>query len=126
MTPRELKEWLLNEVDRYPQQYEPPEPGITIGVPWTKEKVAQELATMRRCVIDPYMSDFLFHDTVDQINADPQIRKRCWVVAEDPHYRMLFDPDTQDFVLAEKPSSGDGEWVTIGVRGDPVGTFLAR
>jgi hypothetical protein len=122
--PSELTRWISEQVDSYLDNYELPEPGTTVGIPWSREKVATELARMRTCIVDPYVATFLFHDTIEQINADPQIRKQCWVVAEDGVYRLLLDPDTKDFVLAEKGITG--EWVTIGVRGDPVGTFISR
>lgn len=124
MIPSELKQRILDELDRYLDAYESPPGATTVGVPWSKARVAEELAAMRPCIVDPYLADFVFHDTVEQISADPQIRKQCWVVAEDARYRMFLDPDVDGFGLAQEDSTG--EWVTIGVRGDPIGTFIGR
>ncbi|MBI5790396.1 MAG: hypothetical protein HZA63_02865 [Rhodocyclales bacterium] len=120
----ELKSWVLEDMQRYLDEYETPPPGTTIGTPWSKEKVAAELERMLPCVIDPFVTECFIEDTLEQQNSNPPIRRECWVVAIDRSYGLLFDPTENNFVLACQSESH--EWGTIGVRGDAVTTFLAR
>lgn len=122
--PTELKTSVLEDMRRYFDEYEEPAPGSTYGVPWSKVSVGLEIEKMSRCVVDPFVTEYLVKDTSEQLKASPPIRRPCWVVAIDGSYGLLFDSEAGDFVLACR--STNDEWGTIGIRGDAVTTFLAR
>jgi len=103
--------------------YEPTEPGTTVGVPWSEEKIRSYLPKLRAALIKPYRQRFAVRDTWEQIHASVPIFKEYWVVAQTNHYIQFFDPTTNEFGLAQP--SDRGAPVTIGVRGDLVGVFCA-
>lgn len=125
MDPHVLKQFVLEDMERYYVEYELPPPGTTAGVPWSKERVAAELDRMRPCLVDPVLVECAVRDSFDDVNSQHPERRQCWLVASDGGgYGLLFDPVARDFALAGW-SEPEG-WVTFGVRGDAVTTFLAR
>lgn len=63
-------------------------------------------------------------DTHEQIATDPAILRKCVIVADDLKETILaFDPIENGFLLAVKQKDA---LLTIGVRGDAVGCFMAR
>ena len=48
-----------------------------------------------------------------------------WVIAEEDQYFEWYDPETNEFGLAQRSSLNEDELVSIGVRGDLVGTYCA-
>ena len=77
---------------------------------------------MKSCLVDPYWLEVEIRDTFDQIGMQFAPRRNCVVVADsNDGYLLLFDPDENNFVLAQLIGR---QTVTIGVRGDAVGCFL--
>jgi len=123
MNPSDLQRFVLDEMRRYLDGYESPAPSTALGTPWTKDKIAIELEAMRSLLIEPYESSYLCGGAIDATNNPPR-QKPAWVVASDGIYRLLFDPEARDFVLAH--ASGEGKLSSWGIRGDASSTFLAR
>jgi hypothetical protein len=119
----ELKARVLEEIDGYANKAQPSASHL-VGIPWSEARIMDELQTMRQCLVDPYWVQAEIRDTFEQIGSDLVLRRNCIVVADanDGHL-LLFDPSERDFVLAQ---ATEGSPVTIGVRGDAVGCFLAR
>jgi hypothetical protein len=116
-----LQREIESETYRYLAEYEPPKG--TLGAPWSREKVAAELAAMRRCLIEPYWIDIDIQDPPHN-HMGPYGRYPCVAVAEDPcGYLMVFMPHRDAFLLLWRSADG---WKSLGVDGDAVGTFLAR
>lgn len=122
--PHALKRFVLEDMERYHAEYDLPPPGATVGMPWSKERVAAELDRMRPCLVEPVLVECSVRDTFDDVSAQHPERRECWLVAVDGGYGLLFDPIANDFALAGQ-SEAEG-WATFGVRGDAVTTFLAR
>ncbi len=116
-----IEQLVQREIDEY--RYEVPD--NSIGNPWSPEKVQRQLANLRDAVVPPRAQKIQLRDTFDQINAANPITVEYWVVADDGNRNLVcFDPDTNEFVLAQR--SEDGYIATVGVRGDLVGVFMAR
>jgi hypothetical protein len=116
-----LRRELESETHRYIAEYRPPEG--TFGTPWSREKVAAEVAEMRRCLIQPYWIDVEIQDPLH--NSTGLFRRYpCVAVAEDPgNYLMVFMPHRDAFLLLWR---GEDGWKSLGVEGDAVGTFFSR
>jgi len=100
------------------------EPATTVGRPWGIEKIRRGIAEMELALVSPYWTEAEIRDTFEDIGTLQAPPRRCVVVANDNEETIfLFDPLANDFVLAQRCNSG---LVTFGVRGDPVGCFLAR
>jgi len=123
MSPAELQMFVLREMSTYFEGYEAPAPGTGLGTPWSKEVISIELEKMRALLVQPYESSYLCGDSVD-VKKHPPFMKKAWVVAVDGIYRLLFDPEANDFVLVH--ASDAGEMFSWGIRGDASSTFLAR
>jgi hypothetical protein len=117
-----LQREIESETHRYLAQYAPPQG--TFGTPWSREKVAAELAEMRRCLIEPYWIEVDIQDPPHN-HSGPCRRYPCVAVAADPSGRclMVFMPHRDAFLLLWPDGNG---WRSLGVDGDAVGTFLAR
>ncbi|WP_124511242.1 hypothetical protein [Acidovorax sp. FJL06] len=123
--PDALRRAVLEDMARYLAEYTLPLSGATYGTPWSKERVAAELETMRTLLVDPYPFEYFSEDRIlpDAERAAPVVRS-AWVVAEDGSYRLLFDPAVREYVLVSgTPENG---WGSFGIRGDAPSTFLAR
>ena len=101
--------------------YEPPSREGLLGVPWSKERMTQEIEALRQALVEPTLTSVELAD-------DPKARTtRClWVVTRPDAngYILVFDPDTTRFGLAVRGSSGPPE--TVAVWGDLVSTYGAR
>lgn len=107
------------EIDAY--VYSLPESAI--GNPWPSNKVSRLLNEFRQALVDPYLTDVEIRDTFEQVKLDQGPRQRCIVVADNREgYYLLYDPNAHDFFLAQKVK---GILISLGVRGDAVGCFLA-
>lgn len=96
--------------------------GVTLGIPWSADKVASRVADLRQCLVSPYLQYFRLRDTVEQMRSEQQVK--YWVVAVEGDFCVFYDPSARNFGLAESP----GDRIipaTIGVRGDLVSTFCA-
>ena len=120
-----IRRAVVDDIALYLSEYEIPEPGATLGTPWSRAKVAAELEKMRACLVEvPYCVEYLCED-FHPVTRDLMHEKRSgFVVAEDGSYRLLFDHEAEDFVLV---SGGDDVgWGSFGIRGDAPTTFMAR
>ena len=119
MTPDDIAEMISRELEKF--TYEPPPRAGLLGVPWSKERMAQEIASLRAALIEPKLVSVELAD-------DPRARttRRLWVVTrpDSNGYVLVFDPDTARFGLAIVASSGPPE--TVAVWGDLVTTYGAR
>ena len=98
--------------------------GNTVGAAWPKDRVQAELAAMRAALVNPYWADVELRDTHEQIATDPAILRKCAIVVDDLKGTILaFDPIENGFLLAVKQKDA---LLTIGVRDDAVGCFMAR
>jgi phosphoserine phosphatase len=123
MNPSDLQRFVLDEMQKYLQTFEAPLPGTTLGTPWSRDKVAAELETMRSLLVIPYEASYVCGDSPNTLKlTEPQ--KKAWVVAADGSYKLLFDPEAGDFVLVH--ASREGTLASWGIRGDASSTFLAR
>ena len=122
MTGAELKRRLTDEMAAYLESYVEPAPGTTVGIPWSKDKIAAEIDQMKVCLVEPFAAEYKNNDERGQ---DPQ-RLKCWVVATDDTYGLAFDPMANEYVLVSRSSSFASDWASFGIRGDAVSTFLAR
>jgi hypothetical protein len=108
----------------YAEHYRAPDREKTMGVPWSREKIASEVREALLLVVDPY--HVFYNSSDDMLPLTERLigRRSAFVVAKDEPYVLLFDHDAEDFVLAYRADHGElGAW---GLRGDSVSTFLAR
>ena len=121
MNNKELRQFCENELESY--VYDVPESAI--GNPWPKEKVDAQLNQLRSSIVDPYLENMELRDTYEQMKKKEPEYMQLWVVADDRDgYKVFYDPSAEEFGLA---TYARGEIpITIGVRGDFVGTFMAR
>jgi hypothetical protein len=68
MTAAELKERVVREMVRYLESYVEPRPGTTLGVPWSKEKIAAEIDQMKVCLVEPFASEYRDNDGQPPVN----------------------------------------------------------
>jgi hypothetical protein len=122
MTGAELKRRLTAEMAAYLESYVEPAPGTTIGIPWSKDKIATEIDQMKVCLVEPFAAEYKNNDEPGQ---EPT-RRSCWVVATDDTYGLVFDLIADEYVLVSRSSSSASNWASFGIRGDAVSTFLAR
>lgn len=123
MTGAELKRRLTDEMKRYLESYVEPPRGTTVGVPWSKYRIAAEIDQMKVCLVEPFAAEYT--DT-DDPGRQERIRRTCWVVAIDDTYGLVFDPSADEYVLVCRSSSTAADWASFGIRGDAVSAFLAR
>jgi hypothetical protein len=77
---------------------------------------------MRSALVAPYWAEI--RDAFEQVSSHTGLRRKCAVVADDGCGSLLvFDPMQNDFLLAVPQECG---LVSVGVRGDAVGCFMAR
>jgi hypothetical protein len=58
VNPTTLRQAVLEDMERYLAEYTLPPSGMTYGTPWSKERIAAELETMRSLLVDPYLSEY--------------------------------------------------------------------
>lgn len=122
--PRQLRRQVEAEFIQYAMHYEPPRPGETLGSPWSKAKVSDEVESMATLLVDPYPTEYESGDDL-QLPENRLVGVRsAFVVGQDGDYFLLYDHDAENFVLAFK--HGDGRLKAWGIRGDATSTFLAR
>ncbi|MEO6292182.1 MAG: hypothetical protein ABIO88_06120 [Burkholderiaceae bacterium] len=122
--PRQLRRQVEAEFLRYAARYESPDHGETLGAPWSRTKVSDEVESMATLLVEPYAVEY---DSGDDLQL-PENRlvgiRPAFVVAQDGGYFLLFDHEAENFVLAFKHDDG---WLKAwGIRGDATSTFLAR
>jgi hypothetical protein len=120
MNSEALAELVLRQINAY--QYQPPSSGL-IGNPFPPEKVSGYIALLRQALVKPYPQRFVLEEVAEQVHREPPECADYWVVAEADEYLEWYDPQTGDFGLALRSQTGLP--VSIGVRGDVVGVFIA-
>ncbi len=109
-----------NEIDCYVYEVS----STDIGNPIPADRIAADLEVMRAAFVDPYWEEVELRDTFQQVAADTVLSRKCVVIADDAAGNVLiFDPIENGFSLALRQESG---LLSIGVRGDAVGCFMAR
>ncbi len=117
-------ETLRHSVENDIKNYRYSASGNIVGTAWSEERIEAELAAMRAALVSPYWADVELRDTHEQIATDQAILRKCAIVADDLKGTILaFDPIENGFLLAVKQKDA---LLTIGVRGDAVGCFMAR
>jgi len=122
MTSEEIKKIVDKDLDSF--EYIAPEPGATYGEPWSEEKVMSYLPKLKAALVEPYFQKFLLKETYEQAEEGHNEYASYWVIAEEDPYYQWYDPDTNEYGLAQK-SALDDQLVSIGVRGDLVGVYCA-
>lgn len=117
-------ETLRRDVENAIENYRGDATAGTLGTPWAKDRVEAELTAMRAALVAPYWADVELRDTHENIAANVAPSRRCAVVADDRTQSFLaFDPIENESLLAVRHKEG---LLSIGVRGDAVGCFMAR
>ena len=101
------------------------EPGSTVGTPWGAVRYRAELGLLRAALVPPYRQRFLLAETHAHAIAAERPLATYWVVAATDDTLVWLDEATGEFGLAT-PAAGAALPVSIGVRGDLVGSFCAR
>lgn len=121
MNKEKLHRYCLKELESY--VYEVPQSAL--GNPWPEEKVESQLSQLRSSLVEPYLEKMELRDTYEQIGMKDPESQELWVVADDnDRYKVFYDASAEEFGLATYTESETP--ITIGVRGDFVGTFMAR
>ncbi|MEP6572309.1 MAG: hypothetical protein ABJD11_06420 [Gemmatimonadota bacterium] len=112
-------------VEREVREYEYRAPAGARGKAWTPARVLAELAALERALILPRRAEFEIRDAGVQLtDPEPEIAP-YWLVARDSDGTLVFyDEAADDFGLGEVTPEGNFE--TVGVRGELVNIFLAR
>ena len=117
----DLQSQIVGEIDSYVYSV----PAEAVGNPWPKEKVQAHIDQLRQSLVRPYSQSVTLRDTPDQFAANPPKIAQYVIVADDGESNLVFfDPHSNEFGLAQRVAGGQP--VTIGVRGDVVGVFMAR
>jgi hypothetical protein len=120
MDSERLAELVLRQIEGY--RYDPP-PGL-IGNALPPEEVRRYIERLRQALVRPYLQRFELRETAEQIGREHPEYAEYWVVAEGGgDYVEWYDPERGEFGLAVR--GGSGVPVSIGVRGDVVGAFIA-
>ena len=122
MSSEEIEDLVKKSLAEY--IYVEPEPGTTVGKPWSASKVQQHIEQLRTALVKPHLQRFVLMDTFEQMQATQKSITQLWVVAEANGYCVFYDPTANEYGLAEAPSDQEPS-TTIGVRGDLVGVFCA-
>ena len=119
MTGEEVSQLIQRELNRF--SYEPPANEGLVGMPWSKERMAQEIHALRDALVAPKL---LPVDVAD----DPRSRalRMMWVITrpDSNGYVLVFDQEDQRFGLAV--NGGWGRPETVAVWGDLVSAYAAR
>jgi hypothetical protein len=114
--------WLKKRVEEELNTYIYSVPPGAIGNPWSSSRVEESLALMRRSLVEPYAIEV----RMERPFTGPGIHeiRHCAVVADAKDgYLLVFDAATNEFLLAQFFNDAI---LSIGVRGDAVGCFMAR
>jgi hypothetical protein len=109
MTSEALQAIIEREIDTYHYPT-----GPTVGTKWTRERIEAELALLRGSLVPPVET---------RIQLDNGETITGWVVAEHDGSTVYYDPQADNFCLAEGPRDA---LHSIYVDGDVVGVFMAR
>ncbi len=119
MNSEDISKLIEKELGSY--VYDEPEPGTTLGNAWCEDKVLSFIPKLKKALVAPYLQRFRLSETGEHFNTE--VFEEYWVVAIDNGYIQWYDPKNQEYGLGTE--SIDGEFVSIGVRGDLVGVYCA-
>jgi hypothetical protein len=114
---------LRRAVEREIAEYIYTIPVGAVGTPMSTKEIADDLALMRLCLVEPRWEDVEIRDTPEEVKMDVGPKRKCVTIAEDHGYVLMFDQIENSYVLAYRQDKG---LVTFGIRGDAVECFLAR
>ena len=119
MTSDDISQLIRRDLDAF--DYEPSPRNGLLGIPWSKERMAHEIDSLRQALIDPKLVSVALAD-----HPRTSSTRSLWVVtrSDENGYVVVFDPDANRFGLATVGSTGPPE--TVGVWGDLVTTYAAR
>jgi hypothetical protein len=119
MTPADVTRLIRHEVDAF--TYEVPSRDGLLGVPWSQERMAQEVSALREALTEPNLVPVEIAD-----NPSARETRMLWVVTrpDSKGYVLVFDPVGPRFGLAVTGRSGPPQ--TVAVWGDLVTTYAAR
>ena len=122
MTSEEVRELVARQL----ASWEPPvvAPGTTHGVPWSAEQYRPEVDRLRAALVTPYAQRFVLAETDDPDQRRGSGEALYWVVAATGDMYLWYDAATEEFGVGEPDPEG-GLPVSIGLRGDIVGSFCA-
>ena len=101
--------------------YNKPKTDECAGISWSEEKVLSYVPSLKAALVQPYPQRFLLQET--QEHFETEVYEEYWVVAKEDEYLQWYDPKTGEYGLGRK--APNGEFVSIGTRGDLVGVFCA-
>jgi hypothetical protein len=122
MNSEAISKLVASKLDAY--RFEVPARSSTLGTPWSAEKISASVEKLRSCLVKPYLHEFALMDTYEQITSVQEQLASYWVIAEAQAYCQFYDPEGDEFGLAEPPNAGENSR-TVGVRGDLIGVFCA-
>ena len=123
MTSEEVKKIIQTELDAF--QFEAPKKGSTLGEPWPEDKVASYIPKLKAALVEPYLEQMELSETYAHIKSEKPEYAEYWIIAEEDSYFEWFDPSTQEFGLAQRSTTDNEKFLSIGVRGDLVGVYCA-
>ncbi len=98
--------------------------GDTVGKPWSPERYGEALERLRATLVTPYEQRFVLRETDDPDHRRSEGEATYWVVAATKDMFLWYDAACHEFGVGE-PGSDVGVPVSIGLRGDIVGSFSA-
>ena len=119
MDSNEVSKIIKAELNSY--KYEAPESGTTYGAPWSEEKVMSYIPTLKKSLVTPTLQKFLLAETPNQFGKN--IYAKYWLIARDKGYVQWYNPETSEYGLGTE--SKDGQFCSIGVKGDLLGVYCA-
>ncbi|RWB60600.1 hypothetical protein [Mesorhizobium sp.] len=94
-----------------------------VGVPVAEDVIIGDLARFRSALVKPYWIDVDRRDTIADLESRTPVVERCIVVTDDRDgYLLAYEAHKQEFLLVDRM---EDRHVSIGVRGDAVGCYLA-
>ncbi|RWB07063.1 MAG: hypothetical protein EOQ39_20980 [Mesorhizobium sp.] len=118
-----LVAFIRKEIDEYDYPALMKDRTDLVGVPLAEEVVIADLARFRAALVKPYWIDVDRRDTLADMESETPVVERCTVVTDDRDgYLLAYEPQKQEFLLVYRTGE---RCVSIGVRGDAVGCYLA-
>tara|TARA_R110001592_G_scaffold254129_2_gene517452 strand:+ start:19380 stop:19742 length:363 start_codon:yes stop_codon:yes gene_type:complete len=119
MNIEDIRRLIETELESY--TYDEPEPGAIFGNAWSEDKILSFIPKLRNALVTPYRQLFRLLENGEHMNTE--VFEEYWVIAKDKGYVQFYDPIQNEYGLGTE--STDGEYVSIGVRGDLVGVYCA-
>ncbi|WP_027034990.1 hypothetical protein [Mesorhizobium ciceri] len=118
-----LVAFIRKEIDEYDYPALMKDRTDLVGVPLAEDVVIADLARFRAALVKPYWIDVDRRDTLADMESETPVVERCTVVTDDRDgYLLAYEPQKQEFLLVYRTGES---CVSIGVRGDAVGCYLA-